>query len=56
MYNDLEIQDKDSTACGFHCVAFVLYLKKMKKASMEFTHLFGKDTERNDAILHQILY
>jgi hypothetical protein len=26
MYNDLEIQDKDSTACGFYCVAFMLYL------------------------------
>jgi hypothetical protein len=28
MYNDLEIQDIDSTACGFYCVAFILYLKK----------------------------
>ncbi len=28
MYNDLEIQDTDSTACGFYCVAFILYLNK----------------------------
>ena len=59
MYNDLEIQDIDSTACGFYCVAFVLYLNKkmnIEKAFMEFINLFGKDTERNEAILHRILY
>ena len=59
MYNDLEIQDINSTACGFYCVAFILYLNKkmnIEKAFMEFINLFGKDTERNEAILHQILY
>ena len=59
MYNDLEIQDIDSTACGFYCVAFVLYLHKkmnIEKAYMEFINLFGKDTERNEAILYQLLY
>ena len=59
MYNDLEIQDIDSTACGFYCDAFVLYLNKkmnIERAFMEFINLFGKDTERNEAILHQILY
>jgi hypothetical protein len=59
MYNDLEIQDIDSTACGFYCVAFVLYLNKkmnIEKAFMEFINFFGKDTERNEAILYQILY
>ena len=24
IYNDMEIQDIDSTACGFHCVAFLI--------------------------------
>ena len=59
MYNDLEIQDIDSTACGFYCVAFVLYLNKkmnIEKAFMEFINLFGENTERNEAILHQLLY
>jgi len=59
MYNDMEIQDIDSTACGYYCVALVLYLNKkinIEKSFMEFIHLFGKDTERNEAILHQILY
>jgi hypothetical protein len=59
MYNDLEIQDIDSTACGYYCVAFILYLNKkmnIEKAFMEFINLFGKDTERNEAILYQILY
>lgn len=59
MYNDLEIQDIDSTACGFYCIAFVLYLNKkmnIEKAFMEFINLFGKDTERNEAILYQLLY
>ena len=58
-YNDLEIQDINSTACGFYCIAFVLYLNKkmnIEKAFMQFINLFGKDTERNEAILHQILY
>ena len=59
MYNDLEIQDIDSTACGFYCVAFILYLNKkmnIEKAFLEFINLFGKDTERIEAILYQILY
>ena len=59
IYNDNEIQDIDSTACGFYCVAFVLYLNKkinIERAFMEFINLFGKDTERNEAILHKILY
>ncbi len=59
MYYDLEIQDINSTACGFYCVAFILYLNKkmnIEKAFMEFINLFGKDTERNEAILYQILY
>jgi len=58
-YNDEEIQDIDSTACGYYCVAFVLYLNKkmnIERAFREFIHLFGKDTERNERILHRILY
>ena len=58
-YNDEEIQDIDSTACGYYCVAFVLYLDRkmnIERAFREFIHLFGKDTERNERILHRILY
>lgn len=59
MYNDMEIQDLDSTACGFYCIAFILFLHKktnIEGAFMGFINLFGKDTERNERILHQILY
>ena len=59
MYNDMEIQDLDSTSCGFYCVAFVLFLhQKMntERAFMGFIDLFGNDTERNERNLHQILY
>jgi len=59
MYNDMEIQDLDSTACGYYCVAFVLFLHQkmnIERAFMGFINLFGKDTERNERILHQILY
>jgi hypothetical protein len=59
IYNDMEIQDIDSTACGFYCVALVLFLNKkmnIERGFIEFINLFGKDTERNEAILHQILY
>lgn len=59
MYNDLEIQDIDSTACGFYCVAFVLYLNKkinIERAFREFINLFGKDTEKNERTLYRILY
>ena len=59
MYNDMEIQDLDSTACGYYCVAFVLYLHKkinIERAFMEFINLFSKDTERNERTLHRILY
>ena len=59
IYNDMEIQDIDSTACGFYCVALVLFLNKkmnIERGFIEFINLFGKDTKRNEAILHQILY
>lgn len=59
IYNDLEIQDLDSTACGYYCLAFVLYLDgkiNIERAFREFINLFGKNTERNEIILYRILY
>jgi len=38
-FNDMEIQDIDSTACGYYCIAFVLYLDRkmnIERAFMEF--------------------
>ena len=58
-YNDKEIQDINSTACGYYCLAFVLVLLKnnhLERAYQSFVNLFSKDTEKNDRILYNILY
>jgi hypothetical protein len=58
-YNDSEIQNIDSTACGFYCLAFVIFMEKNenKKGAFEgFVNLFTSDTKKNERILHSILY
>ena len=59
MYNDNEIQDINSTACGYYCLAFVLFMHKKNNIEMAFhtfINLFKKDTELNEKILYRILY
>jgi len=50
-YSDKQIQDEKSTACGWYCIARITsHLPYMK-----FINQFSNDTEKNDAILKQML-
>ena len=58
-YNKKQIQDINSTSCGFYCVAFIKFLSNKtdkRKAFETFCNLFGKSTSDNEFILYQILY
>ena len=56
-YNDAEIQDFNSKACGYYALAFIKFLNdKTNKevAFKEFLRLFKDNTKENDNILKQI--
>ena len=58
LYNDSDIQDFNSEACGYYCLAFIkfLYDKTDKElAFKEFLKMFNKKTIENDNILKKYL-
>ena len=58
LYNNKDIQDFNSEACGYYCLAFIkfLYDKNDKElAFKEFLKMFGKKTIENDNILKKYL-
>jgi len=58
IYNDKDIQDWNSEACGWYCIAFIKFLcDKMDKdiAYKEFLKLFSNNTKENDKILKEYL-
>ena len=59
IFNDKEIQDFDSSACGYYCIAFILFLhNKDNKQELfkTFLKLFRLQTLKNDKILYNLLY
>jgi hypothetical protein len=59
IYNDAEIQDFDSSACGYFCIAFIKFLhnkENKQEAYKTFLKLFQLQTLKNDKILHNMLY
>lgn len=59
IYNDAEIQDFDSSACGYFCIAFIKFLhnkENKQEAYKTFLKLFKLQTLKNDKILHNMLY
>jgi len=57
-YNDSEIQDFNSKACGYYALAFIKFLNdKTNKevAFKEFLRLFKDNTKKNDDILKKYL-
>jgi len=57
-YNHKEIQDYDSTACGYFCIAFIKFsynMSNVKNALKTFDDIFSKNTNRNDKILCDML-
>lgn len=57
-YNNKDIQDYNSDACGWYCLAFIKFMndKNNKEiAFKEFLKLFSKKTTENDNILNEYL-
>ena len=58
IFNDKDIQDFNSSACGFYCIAFIKFLHdKTDKEQMynTFLKLFKLETIKNDKILQELL-
>lgn len=58
IYNDADIQDFNSEACGYYALAFIKFLndKSNKEVAFkEFLRLFKSNTKENDNILKKYL-
>ena len=60
IYNQREIQDLDSSCCGWFCIALIKYFHKNIFTNdavlfRRFCNRFSKNTLLNDGILNQIL-
>ncbi len=59
VFNEKDIQDFNSSACGWYCIAFIKFLHdKTDKEEMfkTFLKLFKLETIKNDKILQEMLY
>jgi len=58
-FNDKQIQDLKSSACGYYCIAFIMFLygkQDIENLYRIFINLFSKDTNKNDEVLEKLLY
>jgi hypothetical protein len=58
IFNDADVQDYNSTACGYFCIAFIKFLHNKtdkKEAYKAFLKLFKNETIKNDKILQKLL-
>ena len=58
VFNEKDIQDFNSSACGWYCIAFIKFLyNKTDKEEMfkTFLKLFKLETIKNDKILQEML-
>jgi len=59
IYNNRDIQNIQTSSCGYYCVAFIKFLYRhsnKEKAYDVFLNLFNDKTSRNELILYDILY
>jgi hypothetical protein len=59
IYNDEDIQDLESTACGYFCIALIKFLhdkQDKQEAYKGFVKIFKLDTSQNDRILQKLIY
>ena len=59
IYSKKNIQDINTSSCGFYCLAFIKFLKNKinkEKAFNTFINLFDDKTYKNEMILDSILY
>ena len=58
-YNDKQIQNLNISACGFYCIAFIMFLygkNDIENLYRVFINLFSNNTKRNDEVLERLLY
>ena len=59
IYNENEIQNYKSSACGYYCIAFIKFLhnkNNKEEAFKTFLKLFNLQTFKNDKVLYDLLY
>lgn len=57
-YNKHDIQNINSSSCGFYCIAFIKFMhgkKDKEKAFDTFINMFKKNTFQNENILNSLL-
>lgn len=58
-FNNKQIQNSKSTACGYYCIAFIIFMNKRKNKKVGFIIFvdeFSTNTEKNDKLLYNYLY
>jgi len=59
IYNDIDIQSYLSTACGFFCIDFIIYMNSQKnklEGFNAFIQHFSRQKKNNDRTLYNLLY
>jgi len=59
IFNHKDIQDIDTSSCGYYCIAFIKFLNGKENKELyfkKFVNLFSKDTAKNEKILYNYLY
>ena len=59
IYNENEIQNYKSSACGYYCIEFIKFLHNKtnkEEAFKTFLKLFNLQTFKNDKVLYDLLY
>lgn len=59
IYNNKQIQNYNSTACGYYCISFILSMNKQKNKEIgfkKFIDVFSNNSKKNDEILYNYLY
>ena len=59
IYNENEIQNYKSSACGYYCIAFIKFLhnkNNKEEAFKTFLKLFNLQPFKNDKVLYDLLY
>lgn len=59
IYNSKDIQNINTSSCGFYCIAFIKFLNGLNNkvdGYEKFLNLFNNETSRNEMILNNILY
>ena len=59
IHSDVQLQDMNSSACGFYCLAWMKWMeneKNKKLAYSNFLKLFSEDTRENEMVLHHLLH